>query len=53
MEGLKRLVHNSKHRKEFVAGGLAEYLTAGMSNARRTGFRTELFSQSTILYLTG
>ncbi|KAH9972436.1 P-loop containing nucleoside triphosphate hydrolase protein [Lactifluus volemus] len=27
IEGLKRLVHNPKHRKEFVAGGLSEYLT--------------------------
>ncbi|KAI0301013.1 HlyB/MsbA family ABC transporter, partial [Multifurca ochricompacta] len=27
MEGLKRLVSNSKHRKELVAGSLAEYLT--------------------------
>jgi hypothetical protein len=38
MEGLKSLIHNSKHRKEFVAGGLAEYLIAGMSNARKDGF---------------
>jgi hypothetical protein len=29
MEGLKRLVGSSKHRKELVAGGLAAYLTAG------------------------
>lgn len=29
MEGLKRLVARSIHRKELVAGGLAEYLTAG------------------------
>jgi hypothetical protein len=43
MEGLKRLVHNSKHRKEFVAGGLSEYLAAGMSNARNSEFRTKLF----------
>jgi hypothetical protein len=33
MEGLKRLVNNCKHRKEVVAGGLSEYLTAGASNA--------------------
>ena len=32
MEGLKRLVGSSKHRKEFVAGGLFEYITAGGSN---------------------
>jgi hypothetical protein len=32
MEGLKRLVGSSKHRKELVAGGLSEYLTAGASN---------------------
>jgi hypothetical protein len=31
MEGLKILVGKSKHRKELVAGGLAAYLTAGMS----------------------
>ena len=29
MEGLKRLISSSTHRKELVAGGLAEYLTAG------------------------
>jgi hypothetical protein len=29
MEGLKQLVTRSTHRKELVAGGLAEYLTAG------------------------
>lgn len=29
MEGLKRLISLSTHRKELVAGGLAEYLTAG------------------------
>ena len=29
MEGLKRLVSRPTHRKELVAGGLAEYLTAG------------------------
>ncbi|KAI0301012.1 HlyB/MsbA family ABC transporter [Multifurca ochricompacta] len=28
MAGLKRLVKDPKHRKEFVAGGLTEYLTA-------------------------
>ncbi|TFK47933.1 P-loop containing nucleoside triphosphate hydrolase protein [Heliocybe sulcata] len=27
MEGLKRLVNNSEHRKEIVAGNLGEYLT--------------------------
>ena len=31
MEGLKRLVRSSKHRKELVAGGLSEYLIAGAS----------------------
>jgi hypothetical protein len=29
MEGLKRTVNDSKHRKEVVAGGLAQYLDAG------------------------
>ena len=32
MEGLKRLVSSSKHRKELVAGGLSAYLTAGASS---------------------
>ena len=32
MEGLKRLVGTTKHRKELVAGGLAAYLTAGASS---------------------
>ncbi|KAI9507419.1 HlyB/MsbA family ABC transporter [Russula earlei] len=32
MEGLKQLVSRSKHRKEVVAGGLAECLTAEYSN---------------------
>ena len=31
MEGFKRLVGSSKHRKELLAGGLTTYLTAGMS----------------------
>lgn len=31
MEGLKRLVGSSKHRKELIAGGLGKYLTAGTS----------------------
>ncbi len=29
MEGLKRLISRPTHRKELVAGGFAEYLTAG------------------------
>lgn len=29
MEGLRLLVNKSHHRKELVAGGLSEYLTAG------------------------
>jgi len=32
MEGLKRLVGSSKHRKELVAGGFASYLTAEYRN---------------------
>ncbi|KAI0288518.1 HlyB/MsbA family ABC transporter [Russula brevipes] len=32
MEGLKRLVSTSKHRKELVAGGLLGYLTAEYRN---------------------
>ena len=32
MEGLKRLIDGSKHRKEIVAGGLPAYLTAGASS---------------------
>jgi hypothetical protein len=35
MEGLKRLVSTSKHRKELVAGGLVEYLTSGASSSLR------------------
>ena len=33
MEGLKRMVSRPKHRKELVAGGLADYLTAGTPNS--------------------
>lgn len=29
MQGLKHLVSGSSHRKEFVAGNLAEYCTSG------------------------
>jgi hypothetical protein len=29
MEGLKRIVNEAKHRKEVVAGGLAQYLVDG------------------------
>jgi hypothetical protein len=32
MEGLMRLVNSSCYRKEVVAGGLSEYLTAGTWN---------------------
>jgi hypothetical protein len=32
MEGLMRLVTESKYRKEVVAGGLAQYLVAGALN---------------------
>ena len=31
MEGLNRVVKDTKHRKELVAGGLDEYLTEGMN----------------------
>jgi hypothetical protein len=30
MEGLNRVVKDAKHRKEVVAGGLDEFLTAGV-----------------------
>jgi len=30
MEGLNCVVRDTKHRKELVAGGLGEYLTAGV-----------------------
>jgi hypothetical protein len=30
MEGLNRVVTDTKHRKELVAGGLDEFLTAGV-----------------------
>jgi hypothetical protein len=45
MEGLKRLANNSKHRKEIVAGGLSEYLTAGASNVQNSDIRTDLFDR--------
>jgi hypothetical protein len=32
MEGLNRVVSDAKHRKELVAGGLDEFLTAGMQD---------------------
>lgn len=41
MEGLKRLVGSSKHRKELVAGGLSTYLTAGMSRPSPRKGRTD------------
>ncbi|KAI0297906.1 HlyB/MsbA family ABC transporter [Russula brevipes] len=44
MEGLKRMVTESKHRKEVVAGGLAEYLVAEYhSLATRVGTRAGSF----------
>ena len=33
MEGLKSIVGRPQHRKELVAGGLAEHLTTGTSNS--------------------
>ena len=35
MEGLNRVVKDTKHRKELVAGGLDEYLTAGVQDTFR------------------
>ena len=32
MEGLNRVVRDTKHRKELVAGGLDEYLTEGVQD---------------------
>jgi hypothetical protein len=32
MEGLNRVVSDTKHRKELVAGGLDEFLTAGVQD---------------------
>jgi hypothetical protein len=29
MEGLRSIVNDAKHRKEVVAGGLAQYLVEG------------------------
>ncbi|KAH9034133.1 HlyB/MsbA family ABC transporter [Lactarius hengduanensis] len=52
MEGLSRVVKDTKHRKELVAGGLAEYLTAeyrGLADrlgGRANDFRTAYYSYS-------
>jgi hypothetical protein len=35
MEGLNRVVKDTKHRKELVAGGLDEFLTAGVRDTFR------------------
>ena len=35
MEGLDRVVRDTKHRKELVAGGLGEFITAGMQDTLR------------------
>ena len=35
MQGLNRVVKDTKHRKELVAGGLDEFLTAGVRNTFR------------------
>jgi hypothetical protein len=43
MEGLKRLISTSTHRKELVAGGLAAYLTSGASSPFLGQGRTDLF----------
>ena len=32
MEGLNRVVRDTKHRKELVAGGLDEFLTEGVQD---------------------
>ena len=32
MEGINRVVADTKHRKELVAGGLDEFLTTGVQN---------------------
>jgi hypothetical protein len=32
MEGINRVVTDTRHRKELVAGGLDEYLTTGVRN---------------------
>ena len=32
MEGLNRVVADTKHRKELVAGGLDEFITAGVQS---------------------
>ena len=45
MEGLKRIVNDSKHRKEIVAGGLAQYLDAGSTITFKLGDLTDLFGR--------
>jgi hypothetical protein len=45
MEGLKRLVNDAKHRKELVAGGLAQYLVLGTSIVFKPRDITDLFGR--------
>jgi hypothetical protein len=45
MEGLKRIVSDSKHRKEVVAGGLAQYLDAGSPITFEPRDLTDLFGR--------
>jgi len=48
MEGLKRLVNDPTHRKEVVAGGLAQYLDAGSSVTFRPRDLTRLVWQNIV-----
>jgi hypothetical protein len=45
MEGLKRVVNEAKHRKEVVAGGLAQYLVEGGLITMELGDFTNLFGR--------
>ena len=38
MQGLKRVVNDAEHRKEFIAGNLQEYTTQGLCSYRHLGW---------------
>lgn len=38
MQGLKHVVNDMDHRKEFIAGNLAEYTTTGRSTASSSSY---------------
>ena len=42
MEGLRRVVRDTEHRKELVVGGLDEFLTEGVQDDFRWGGSTNV-----------